>query len=66
MRTIYRMGKGFVHMDSYPETRETRGGNFVVALLALLLAAITGGALVGVDITNMNPSTKSVQSLTER
>lgn len=66
MKTIYRMGKGFVHMDSYPATRETRGGSFIVALLALLLAGITGGALVGVDITNMNPSTNSVQPSTER
>lgn len=55
MKTIYRMGKGFVHMDSYPATHETRGGNFVVALLALLLAGITGGALVGVDITKPQP-----------
>lgn len=55
MKTIYRMGKGFVHMDSYSATHETRGGNFIVALLSLLLAAITGGALVGVDITKPQP-----------
>lgn len=57
MKTIYRMGKGkYVHMDSYPATRETRVGNILVSLLALLLAAITGMALVGVDPTNINPS----------
>jgi len=59
MKTIYSMGKGkYVHMDSYPETHETRGGNIFVVLLALLLAAITGAAAVGVDITNINPGTE--------
>ena len=59
MKTIYSMGKGkYVHMDSYPGTHETRGGNIFVVLLALLLAAITGAAAVGVDITNINPGTE--------
>ena len=50
------MGKGkYIHLDSYPETHETRGGNIFVVLLSLLLAAITGMALVGVDPTNINP-----------
>jgi len=56
MKTIYSMGKGkYVHMDSYPESHETLGGNFFVVLLSLLLAAITGMALVGVDITKPQP-----------
>ena len=56
MKTIYSMGKGkYIHLDSYPETHETRGGNIFVVLLSLLLAAITGMALVGVDPTNINP-----------
>jgi len=54
MKTIYRLGKGYVHMDSYPETHETRP-SIAVVLLSLLLAAITGGALVGVDITKPQP-----------
>ena len=56
MKTIYSMGKGkYVHMDSYPETHETRGGNIFVVLLSLLLATISVMALVGVDPTNINP-----------
>jgi hypothetical protein len=56
MKTIYSMGKGkYITLDSYPETHETRGGNIFVVLLSLLLAAITGMALVGVDPTNINP-----------
>lgn len=54
MKTIYRMGKGYVHMDSYDENYETRHGSIAVALLSLLIAAITGMALVGVDPTNVN------------
>ena len=42
-------------MDSYPESHETRRWSYAIALLALLLAAITGGALVGVDITRPQP-----------
>ena len=63
MKTIYSMGKGkYVHLDSYPETHETRGGNIFVVLLSLLLAAITGMALVGVDPTNINPQSNPEQN----
>jgi len=55
MKAIYRLGKGFVQMDSYPETHETRAWSIATALLSLLLAAITGGALMGVDITKPQP-----------
>ena len=57
------MGKGkYVTLDSYHETHETRGGNIFVVLLSLLLAAITGMALVGVDPTNINPQTNPQQN----
>jgi len=63
MKTIYSMGKGkYIHLDSYTETHETRGGNIFVALLTLLLAAITGMALVGVDPTNINPQSNPQQN----
>jgi len=43
-------------MDSYPENRETRPGDFIanalMAAIVLGIAAFTGAALVGVDITN--------------
>jgi hypothetical protein len=53
MKTIYRIGKGYVHMDSYSETHETRLGSIAIALLALLLATISGMALLGVDPTKL-------------
>ena len=50
------MGKGkYVILDSYSETYETRLGSIAIALLALLLATISGMALLGVDPTNINP-----------
>ena len=62
MKHIYRFGeKGYVQMDSYPENRETRPGdifaNILVAALAIGIAAFTGSALVGVDITNPQSTT---------
>ena len=53
MKTIYRIGKGYVQMDSYGETHETRLGSIAIALLALLLATISGMALLGVDPTKL-------------
>ena len=60
MKTIYSMGKGkYIILDSYGETHETRLGSIAIALLALLLATISGMALLGVDPTNINPQPNS-------
>ena len=61
MHTIYRMGKGYVQMDSYGETHETHL-SIAVVLLSLLLATISGMALVGVDPANINPQTNPQQN----
>ena len=56
MKRIYSMGKGkYVTLDSYNENHATRAQSIGIALLSLLLAAVTGAALVGVDITKANP-----------
>lgn len=55
MKTIYSMGKGkYVHLDSYGETHENRLGNFFVFTFAIVISAITVGAALGIDITNIN------------
>lgn len=60
MKTIYSMGKGkYITLDSYGESHETRLWSIAIALLSLLLAAISGMALVGVDPTNINPQPNS-------
>lgn len=61
MKTIYRIGKGYVQMDSYGESSKTRLGSFAVALLALLLATISGSPLLGVDLTKINPQPAQAQ-----
>jgi hypothetical protein len=62
MKTIYSMGKGkYVILDSYGETHENRLGSIAVALLALLLATISGAALVGVDPTKINSQAQQAQ-----
>ena len=54
------MGKGkYIHLDSYGETHENRLGSIAIALLSLLLATISGAALVGVDITRINPQSQT-------
>ena len=59
MKTIYSMGKGkYITLDSYGETHETRHWSIAIALLSLLLATISGMALVGVDPTNINPQSQ--------
>ena len=56
------MGKGkYITLDSYGETHETRHWSIAIALLALLLAAISGMALVGVDPTKINPQPTQAQ-----
>jgi hypothetical protein len=57
MKHIYRFGdKGYVQMDSYPENLKTHVGTFitntVMSLIVLTIAAVTAGAIVGIDITN--------------
>ena len=63
MKTIYSMGKGkYVTLDSYGESHETRHWSLAIALLSLLLATISGMALVGVDPTNINPQPNPQQN----
>lgn len=52
MKHIIKLGVNrYIHLDSY-ETRETPLANVCVGIIAVLIAACTIGAMVGVDITN--------------
>lgn len=62
MKHIYRYGdKGYVHMDSYPETPKTQPGETLASILVIVMitgiAAVTAGALSGNDITKPQPTT---------
>jgi hypothetical protein len=66
MKHLYKYkDKGYIQLDSYPETRKTHGGdtiaNIICILLATGIAAVTAGALFGNDITKPQP-TKTHQS----
>ncbi|NBX50041.1 hypothetical protein EBT25_08885 [bacterium] len=50
------MGKGkYIHLDSYGESHETRRWSLAIAIFSLIIATITATALVGVDMTQLNP-----------
>jgi hypothetical protein len=50
------MGKGkYIHLDSYGESYETRRWSIAIATFSVIIATITATALVGVDITQVNP-----------
>jgi hypothetical protein len=57
MKQIVKLGVNkYIHLDSY-ETGETPVANFLVAILCIGIGAITVGAAMGVDITNIQPNT---------
>lgn len=64
------MGKGkYIILDSYGETHETRSNrmwSYGIALFALTLAVFTVPALIGIDITNINPQTHGTPHRTSR
>jgi len=52
MKHIIKLGiNRYLHIDSY-KTHETPLANISVGVLAVLIAALTMGAFVGVDVTN--------------
>ena len=67
MKTIYSMGKGkYITLDSYGESRETRRFNVFCTLFVIAITCMTAGAMVGVDITNLNPQNNGNTSRTSR
>jgi hypothetical protein len=58
MKQIIPLGKGrFVHVDSYGAS-QTRRGSIIVAAFAMIISAITVGAVLGIDITSPNTTTQ--------
>ena len=57
MKQIILLGSNrYIHLDSYGEYKETPLSKFVMTILVLAIAAITAGAMVGIDITNIKPT----------
>jgi hypothetical protein len=58
MKQIIPLGKGrFVHVDSYGASQARRGSIIVVAF-AMIISALTVGAVLGIDITSPNTTTQ--------
>lgn len=57
MKHTVRLEPGrFVNLDSYYVSHETRLSKICVAALTLIIAALTAGAVIGMDITNPTPT----------
>ena len=55
MKRITKLGNNrYIHLDTYGEYRESPLSKLVMTTLVLAIAAITAGAMVGIDITNIN------------
>ena len=59
MKQIIRLGNNrYIHLDTYGEYNESPLSKLVMTILVLAIAAITAGAMVGIDITDINPPTQ--------
>ena len=63
MKHITKLGiNRYIHLDTYGEYRESPLSKIVMTTLVLAIAAITAGAMVGIDITNIKPTPTQQQS----
>jgi len=57
MKQIIRLGiNRYIHLDTYGEYKDTTLSKIVMTILVLAIAGTTAGAMVGIDITNINPT----------
>ena len=57
MKHIIKLGNNrYIHLDTYGEYRESPLSKLVMTTFVIAVAAITAGAMVGIDITNIKPT----------
>ena len=57
MKHIIKLGSNrYIHLDTYGEYRESPLSKLVMTTFVIVIAAITAGAMVGIDITNIKPT----------
>ena len=55
MKRITKLGSNrYIHLDTYGEYSESTLSKLAMTAIVLATAAITAGAMVGIDITNIN------------
>ena len=63
MKQIIRLGSNrYIHLDTYGEYRESPLSKLVMTTFVIAIAAITAGAIVGIDITNINTTPTQQQT----
>ena len=56
MKRITKLGSNrYIHLDTYGEYSESPLSKLVMTTFVIAIAAITAGAMVGIDITNIKP-----------
>ena len=57
MKHITKLGNNrYIHLDTYGEYNESPLSKLAMITIVLATAAITAGAIVGIDITNIKPT----------
>ena len=57
MKRITKLGiNRYIHLDTYGEYKELPLSKLVMTTFVIAIAAITAGAMVGIDITNIKPT----------
>jgi hypothetical protein len=57
MKHITKLGSNrYIHLDTYGEYRESPLSKLVMTTIVIAIAAITAGAIVGIDITSIKPT----------
>ena len=63
MKRITKLGSNrYIHLDTYGEYRESPLSKIVMTTFVIAIAAITAGAMVGLDITNIKTTPTQEQS----
>jgi hypothetical protein len=63
MKQIIHLGNNrYIHLDSYGEYQRITSIQLVMTTFVLAIAAITAGAMVGIDITNIKTTPTQHQS----
>ena len=63
MKRITKLGSNrYIHLDTYGEYSESPLSKLVMTTFVIAIAAITAGAMVGIDITNIKPTPTQQQT----
>ena len=63
MKRITKLSNNrYIHLDTYGEYNESPLSKLAMITIVLATAAITAGAIVGIDITNIKPTPTQQQT----